>query len=385
MNLTLSEEQEILTKSARSFMVEKFPKEVLDQIDAGELGYSPEIWQEMAELGWLGLVFPEQYDGAGMAFQDLALLLEEIGRVRSISPFFSTVILGGLPIMELGNEAQKQTLIPKIASGESIFTLALTESRARYDAKGITMKATASGDDYVLNGTKLFVPDAHLADYLLCVARTSEGAKPEEGITIFIVEAKTPGISCSAQKALNEDILCEVIFKDVKVPKKNILGKLDEGWNDVQRILDRAATAKCCEMVGGAQRVLEISVQYAKDRTQFGRYIGSFQAIQHHCANMLADVDASRMITYEAVWRISEGLPYAVEAAMAKTWVSDAYRRVVLLGHQVNGGSGLIVEHEMPRYFKGAKVAEIAFGDARFNRKLLADRLGYYQFTFRQS
>ena len=377
MNLTYSEEQEMLTKSARSFMVEKFPKEVLDQIDEGDLGYSTEMWKEMAEMGWMGLVFPEQYDGAGMAFQDLALLLEEIGRVRPSSAFFSTVILGGLPIMDLGNEEQKQALIPKIANGESIFTMALNESSARYEAKGITMKATPSGDDYLLNGTKLFVPDAHVADYLLCVARTSEGAKPEEGITIFIVEAKSPGISCSAQKALNEDRLCEVVFKDVKVPKKNILGKLDEGWSDVRRILDRAAVAKCCEMVGGAQRVLDISVQYAKDRTQFGRYIGSFQAIQHHCANMLADVDSSRLITYEAVWRISEGLPYAVEAAMTKTWVSDAYWRVVLLGQQINGGSGLIVEHEMPRYFKGAKVAETAFGDARFNRKLLTDRLGY--------
>jgi 3-oxocholest-4-en-26-oyl-CoA dehydrogenase beta subunit len=377
MDLTLSEEQEILLKSARAFMVEKYPREVIDQIDNGELGYSPEIWKEMAEMGWMGLVFPEQYDGAGMVFQDLALLLEEIGRVRPISPFFSTVILGGLPITEVGNEEQKQTFLPQIASGELIFTLALIEPSARYDAKGVTMRATVSGDDYVLNGTKLFVPDAHLAEYMLCVARTSEGAKPEDGVTIFIVETKSPGVSRSASKAHHADIVCEVVFKDVRVPKKNILGELDEGWNDVQRILDRAAVAKCCEMVGGAQRVLEMSVEYAKERQQFDRHIGSFQAIQHHCSNMLADVDSSRMITYEAAWRISEGMPFSVEAAMAKSWVSDAYRRVVLLGHQIHGGSGLIVDHDMHRYFKGAKVAELAFGDARFQRKLLVERLQY--------
>lgn len=358
-------------------MEEKFPREVLQKMEEWELGYLPEVWKEMAEMGWMGLVFPEQYDGAGMEFQDLALLLEEMGRVRPISPFFSTVILGGLPILELGNEEQKQAIIPKIASGESIVTLALNEHSANYEAKGITMKAAASGDDYVLNGIKLFVPDAHVADYLLCVARTSEGAKPEKGITIFVVDTKSPGISCMAEKALNEDRLCEVVFKDVKVPKKNILGKLDEAWNDVRRILDRAAVAKCCEMVGGAQQVLDIAVAYAKDRIQFGRPIGSFQAIQHHCANMLADVDSSRLITYEAAWRISEGLPFTIEAAMAKTWVSDALRRVVLLGHQINGGNGLIIEHDMPRYFKAAKVAEIAFGDTNFNRKLLAERLGY--------
>ena len=377
MNLTLSEEQEILLKSARDFMVEKFPREVIDQIDEGELGYSPEIWKEMAEMGLMGLILPEKYDGAGMTFQDLALLLEEIGRVRPISPFFSTVILGALPIMELGNEEQKQTFLPKIASGEAIFTLALTEVSATYDAKGVAMKATASGDDYVLNGTKLFVPDAHLSQYMLVVARTSDGAKPEDGITIFVVETRSPGITCTAQKAHNADMVCEVVFKDVRVPKKNILGKLDEGWNDVRRILDRAAVAKCCEMVGGAQRVLEFTVEYAKERKQFDRHIGSFQAIQHHCSNMLSDVDSSRMITYEAAWRISEGMPFAVEAAMAKTWVSDAYRRVCLLGHQIHGGYGLIIDHEMHRYFKNSKTGEIAFGDAKFNRKLVAQRLGY--------
>jgi 3-oxocholest-4-en-26-oyl-CoA dehydrogenase beta subunit len=377
MNLTLSEEQEILLKSARDFMVEKFPREVIDQIDEGELGYSPEIWKEMAEMGLMGLILPEKYDGAGMAFQDLALLLEEIGRIRSISPFFSTVILGALPIMELGNEEQKQTFLTMIASGEAIFTLALTEVSATYDARGVAMKATASGDDYVLNGAKLFVTDAHLSQYMLVVARTSEGANPEDGITIFVVETKNPGITCTAQKAHNADMVCEVVFKDVRVPKKNILGTVDKGWNDVRRILDRAAVAKCCEMVGGAQRVLEFTVEYAKERNQFDRHIGSFQAIQHHCSNMLSDVDSSRMITYEAAWRISEGMPFAVEAAMAKTWVSDAYRRVCLLGHQIHGGYGLIIDHEMHRYFKNSKTGEIAFGDAKFNRKLVAQRLGY--------
>lgn len=377
MNLTLSEEQEILLKSARDFMVEKFPREVIDKIDEGELGYSPEIWKELADMGWVGLVLPEKYDGAGMAFQDLALLFEEIGRVRPISPFFSTVIFGGLPIMEIGNEEQKQAYLPKIASGESIFTMAFTEASGRYDAKGIEMKAVPSGDNYVLNGMKLLVPDAHLSEYMLVVTRTNEGSTPEEGITIFIVETKTPGIMVTPQKAHNADMVCEVVFKDVKVPRKNILGKLDEGWDDVRRILDRGAVAKCCEMVGGAQRVLEFTVEYAKERKQFDRHIGSFQAIQHHCSNMLADVDSSRMITYEAAWRISEGLPFAVEAAMAKTWVSDAYRRVCLLGHQVHGGYGLIIDHEMHRYFKNSKTGEIAFGDAKFNRKLLAERLGY--------
>ena len=379
MDLTLSEEQAMLTQSARDFMEEKFPREVVSEIDEGKLGYSPEIWKEMAEMGWMGLVLPEEYDGAGMAFQDLALLLEEIGRVRPISPFFSSVILAGLPILEMGNEEQKQALLPKLAAGEAIFTLAITEGNAKYEAGGINLKATESGEDFVLNGTKVLVPDAHVADYLLCVARTNDGTSPEEGITIFIVDGKAPGLSCTARKTLDHDMVSEVVFDNVRVPKENILGKRDEAWEDLQRILDRAAAAKCCEMVGGAQRALEMSVEYAKERKQFNRPIGSFQAIQHHCANMLADVESSRMITYEAVWRISEGLPFSVEAAMAKSWTSDAYKRVSLLGIQIHGGSGLIVDHDIHRYFNTSKVAEVAFGDARFNGKLVAERLRFQQ------
>ena len=377
MHLSLSEEQKILTEMARDFMRDKFPRDVLDRISRGEFGYSPGIWQEMAALGWTGLAIPEAYGGAGMGFLELAFLLEEIGKVRPISPFFSTVVLGGLPILAAGTEEQKQLFLPKIASGESIFTLALTEQSARYEAGAVRMQAAAVGDVYLLDGVKLFVTDAHVADYLLCVARTGEGETPEEGITVFIVDAQSPGISCVPYRALNDDRLCEVSFSGVVVPGDNVLGRLGEGWSLVQGILDQAAVAKCCEMVGGAQKVLEMTVTHAIDRKQFNRQIGSFQAVQHHCANMLSDVDSSKIITYEAAWRISEGLPHAIESSMAKGWVSDAYRRVVALGHQVHGGTGLIDEHDMPQFFKEAKVAELAFGDARFHRKQLARRLGY--------
>lgn len=377
MNLNFTHQQEMVRETARDFMRDKFPREVLKRIDEGPLGYSPEIWQEMADLGWMGLAFPEEYGGVDMGFLELAILLEEMGKVRPVGPFFSTVVLGGLTILEAGSEEQKRDFLPKIAAGESIWTLALTEESASYETRAIRMKATAEGNAYILNGTKLFVPDAHVADYMLCVARTSEDVNPEDGITVFIVETKSSGVSRAPFRAMNNDRLCEVAFRDVKVSAKNILGRLGEGWEHVQRMLDQAAIAKCCEMVGGARRVLEMTVDYAKERKQFNRPIGSFQAIQHHCANMLADVDSSWLISYEAAWRISAGLPYSVEAAMAKSWVSDAYRRVVAIGHQVHGGVGLIDEHDLPQYFKCARVAEIAFGDARFHRKKLSKQLQY--------
>lgn len=205
MELALSEEQEMLKKMARDFLTDRFPKKVVKELEASELGYSPELWKEIAELGWMGLVFPEKYGGSSMSFLDLAVLLEEMGRACLPGPYFSTVILGGLPILDVGSEEQKDAYLPKIASGELIFTLALTESSARYDSTSIKVKATRDKNGYILNGTKFFVPDAHIADYILCVARTAQGANPEDGITIFIVDGKSRGINCTVLKTIAND------------------------------------------------------------------------------------------------------------------------------------------------------------------------------------
>jgi len=221
MDLTLTEEQEMLRTAGRDFLTEKFPKTVVKEIEESEEGYSPEIWREMAGLGWMGLAFPEKYGGADMSFLDLAVLLEEMGRACLPGPYFSTVILGGFPILDIGSEEQKQEYLLKIANGDLIFTLALTESSARYDADAITVEAVADKDGYVLSGTKLFVPDANVADYMLVVARTDKKAKPEDGVTIFIVDAKSPGISTTVLKTIANDKLCEVVFDQVKVPKDN--------------------------------------------------------------------------------------------------------------------------------------------------------------------
>jgi alkylation response protein AidB-like acyl-CoA dehydrogenase len=377
LDVRLSEEQEILKKAARDFLTEKCPKKMVRELEKDEKGYSPQMWQEVADLGWMGLAFPEKYGGSGMSFLDLAILLEELGRACFPGPFFSTVILGGMPILDAGSDEQKQKYLPAIISGKSIFTLALTENSGKYDAASVKVRATADKNDYVINGTKLFVPDASVADYMLCVARTDAKAKAEEGITIFIVDAKSPGISKTVLKTVARDKQCEVIFKQVKVPRENILGKLNSGWSEVQKILERAAIAKCCEMVGGMQAVLDMTIPYVKQRIQFDVPIGVFQAIQHHCVNMLIDVESSRLIAYEATWKLSKGIPCSREAAMAKAWVSDAYQRVVTLGTQSHGGVSIMEDHDLPLYFRRAKAAELAFGDARFHRKTVARHLGF--------
>ena len=376
MDLAFSEEQEMLKKMAYDFLTDKFPKTAVKEIEESELGYSPEIWKEMAELGWIGLVFPEKYGGGGMKFLDLTMLLEEMGRACLPGPYFSTVVLGGLPILDAGSEEQKREYLPKIASGEAIFTLALTESSARYDAAAIRFSATADKDAYILNGTKLFVPDANVADYMLVVARTSSGAEPEDGISIFIVDTKSPGISCTVLKTIANDKLCEVVFNQVSVPKENILGQLNQGWGEVKKIIERAAVGKCCEMVGCIQQALDMTVDYAKERKQYGRPIGSFQVIQHYCADMITDVEGTRLSAYQTAWLVSEGLPCTQEVAIAKAWAGEACQRVMALAHQIHGAIGVTIDHDLQYYTRRAKAAEVTFGDAGFYREVVAQEMG---------
>jgi alkylation response protein AidB-like acyl-CoA dehydrogenase len=373
MKLTLTEEQEMLKKTARDFLTDKCSKKFIKQMEESETGYSKELWQEMAELGWMGLAFPEKYGGGSMIFLDLAILLEEMGRACLPSPFFSTVILGGLPILDLGSEEQKQEYLPKLIRGEKIFTLALTEpGYHHYDASSITVTATPDGGNYTINGTKLFVPDAHITDYLLCVART----KPKDETTIFLADAKSPRINYTVLKTIAGDKLCEVVFDKMPVPKANILGRLNQGWDAVQKIIARAAVGKCCEMVGNLQRVLEMTVDYAKERKQFDRPIGSFQIIQHYCADMATDIDGARFSTYQAAWMLGEGLPCTKEVAIAKAWTSQASQRVVALAHQIHGAIGVTIEHDLHYHTRRAKAAELAFGDADFYREIVATEMG---------
>jgi len=306
----------------------------------------------------------------------LVVLLEEMGYNILPGPFFSTIVLGGLPILKAGSEEQRKEFLSKIARGELIFTMALTESTASYDASAITVKASPRNGEYSINGTKLFVTDANVADYLLCVARTEETANPETGITIFVVDAKTPGIKCTLLKTLARDKQNEVVFDNVNVAKDNIVGGLDQGWPVIQDTLEKAAVAKCAEMVGGAQAALEMAVNYAKERIQFNRPIGTFQAVQHYCANMVTDVDGARYITYKAAWELSKGIPATKSVAMAKAWVGDAYQRVTILGQQVFGAIGFTMDHDMHLYYRRARAGAIAFGNSNFHREVVAKELG---------
>ncbi|HEY49897.1 MAG TPA: acyl-CoA/acyl-ACP dehydrogenase [Dehalococcoidia bacterium] len=376
MDYALSEQQEMLKNTARDFLAKECPKTLVREMEKDEKGYSPELWKKMAELGWMGLVFPEGYGGSGLTVLDLTILLEEMGRALVPGPFLSTVVCGGLTILKWGSAEQKKELLPRIAKGELILALALTEPSASYFAEDITVKAAPDGDDFVVSGTKLFVENAHVADYLICVTRTKEGKNKKDGITVLLVDARSPGISYTLLKTFTADKQCEVIFDKVRVPKSNVLGKVDKGWQIVEDIIEQAAFALCPWMTGGAQQVLEMATEYAKEREQFGRPIGSFQALQHKCANMATDIAGARDITYQTAWKISEGLPYKKDISIAKAWINEAYRNACVEGTQIHGGIGITQDHDMQLYYRRAKGMEIAFGDADYHLELVAQEMG---------
>lgn len=370
MDFSFNEEQEMLQKSAREFLDNECSKKFVRAMEEDEKGYSPKLWKRMAELGWMGLIFPEEYGGMGSSFLTLVSLLEEMGRALLPGPFVPTVVYSSLPILYYGTAQQKKEFLPQIAKGNIIMTLALTEPNERLDKAGIETVATRSNNAYIVSGTKLFVPDAHIADWLLCVA------KVDEEITLLLVDAKSPGVNCTLLKTLASDKQCEVILDKVKVPARNILGKLGTGWEIVSRIKDCAAVAQCALILGCLQQVLEMTVEYTKQRVQFDKPIGTFQIIQHQCVDMAMDIDGIKFLTYEAAWKLSQGLPAITEVSMAKAWASDASRRVCLLGHKIQGGVAIMEDHDMQLYFRRAKAMETAFGDGDLHREIVAQELG---------
>ncbi|MBE0415829.1 MAG: acyl-CoA/acyl-ACP dehydrogenase [Dehalococcoidia bacterium] len=378
MNIAFTEEQEMLRTSARDFVEKECPARLVRQIEESEGGYSPELWRKMADLGWMGLVIPEEYGGVGGSFLDLLLLIEEMGRGCLPGPFLSTLVLGALPIMAAGTAEQKEEFLPKIAQGEMILALALTEPSARWDAASIAVGAVSEKEQYIINGTKLFIEYAHIADYLLCVARTKDAptGRGEDGLSLFLVDARSPGLKCTPFKTIGSVPQCEVVFDNVVVPAKNMLGERDRGWPVVKDMLERGAIAKCAESIGGARQVVEMTVAYAKERVAYGRTIASFQTVQHMCVSMLSYADTARNITYEAAWRLSEGLPCAKQVASAKAWASEAYERITKMGAHLHGAIGFTRDHDLGLYYRRAKAATLAFGDPDHQREVVAREIG---------
>jgi alkylation response protein AidB-like acyl-CoA dehydrogenase len=374
MDFAFSEQQDLLRTSARQFLERECPPDMVRRWSDDPQGYSPDLWQMMAALGWMGLVLPETYGGSGLSFVDLTILMEEMGRVLLPAPFFSSIALGALTLLETGSDEQRQQMLPRLVRGETKVCVALLEADGRYDPRGISMRASIRGNRATLNGTKLFVVDAHVSDYIICVARTRGGRDPESGISLFVLDITSPGIACTPLMSIDQTRgLCEVSFTRVGVSLEAMLGGRDAAWPTLQRALDKATVALCAEMVGGAEKAMEMCVDYGKTRVQFGRPIGSFQAVKHKIADMKVWVENAKSVVHYAAWAVDRNAPEASRAAsMAKAYCSEMYTQVTADGIQVHGGVGFTWDHHMHLYFKRAKSSEVLLGNTTWHRERTA-------------
>ncbi len=371
MDFGLNEQQEMMQTLARDFLSGEYTDKVLKAMVKDEKGYTQELWKKMAKMNLTGLSIPEQYGGIG-DFLDLIVVLEEMGRVCFLGPYFATLVLGASIIAEAGSEEQKQKYLTGIAEGKIKVTLAVAESRAKYDIDEIESSAVSQGDSYILNGRKLFVPDAQSADYIVCAARVKDNKNKQPGITLFVIDVNTPGVSIKSLPTVAGDKQCEVVFENVKISAEDMLGEETGGWSCVERVLQRANVARCAEMVGMAEQVLKLTLDYAKERTAFGHPIGAFQSLQHRCADMLVDIDGSKFATYQAAWKINQGLDAVRETALAKAFVSQACRRVMASAHQVHGAIGFTEDHILHYYTKRSRAYEVSFGGVDYHLGKLA-------------
>ena len=376
MDFGFSEEQEMLRDAAKRFLADNCPTKFVRQMMADPTAHDAAFWKKLVDLGWPGLLIPESYGGQGGSFLDMTVIAEEAGKALVPGPFFTAALLGAPLAIEGGTEEQKKDILPRMAKGEFIGTLALAEASGRFDAEGVQLKASKSGNDYTITGEKFFVPDAHVANAMAVAVRTGgSGGSGEKGITLLIVPTNAPGVTITQLKTVDMTRrLCHVKFDNVKT--STLLGKEGEGWPILRRVLDIATAALSAEMVGTAQKALDMSVDYAKTRVQFGKPIGSFQAVKHKCVDMMVAVENARSLTYYACWTVDEKTPEAATSVpMAKAYASDMAKNVTSEAIQVHGGIGFTWEHDMHLFHRRALAGEANLGNAPVHRESVARAL----------
>ena len=320
MDLSFNETQTMLQTAATEFMEAELPKSRVLEIDESPSGFAPDLWGKMSGAGWAGMLIPEEYGGSDNSFMDVGVLHEVMGYHACPSPHLSSAVLCAHAILEAGTESQKLDLLPGIASGQRIFAFAFTEPEYGWGAGGVQMQATRRGENFIINGTKLFVPDAHMADQLLVVARTSLGQTSEQGVTLFTVDKSAPGISVRVLSGWIGPKMCEINFDNVEVPASGVLGAANEAWQAIEHSLDKATAVLSAYMAGGTRRVYEMALDYSQTRIAFGVPIGTFQRVQDHVIQALTEADAAKWTAYEALWQLDEGLPKAAR------WVPKGLR-----------------------------------------------------------
>ncbi|GIW11112.1 MAG: acyl-CoA dehydrogenase [Dehalococcoidia bacterium] len=366
MDLSLSPAQELLRRTARDFLTEVSPPRLVKAMMEDERGVDPLLWNGIVRLGWPGLLIPERYGGSGGSLLDAVILFEEVGRALPPAPLFVSGVLSALVLLHAGSEAQRTALLPAIANGQAIVTLAYTEPSATWEEEGITTIARRVEGGYHLHGIKLFVPDAHLATHLLVAARL------DGTVRLWLVDPASAGLRRTPLVTIAGDKQFELVLDDVWVEEAALLPG-DAAARDAA--FQRATIVKAAEMCGGSQKALEMAVEYAKQRIAFGRPIGAFQAIQHKAAEMVTQVDALRVLIAETAWKLDTGQPAALDVSLVKDYANDVFRFVTVEAHQIFAGIAYTMDHDLHLYFRRVKSAEAMLGDSRYHRRRMAAEL----------
>lgn len=378
MNFAFSEEQEMIRKSARDFVRGQSSLERVRGLFDDERGYSPGLYGQMAEQGWLGCVIPEQYGGIDLGYVDLICIEEELGHGLLPEPILPSAVLGGSAILFSCSESHKNALLPGVAGGELVLAVAAYEPAGRYDLAHVETTATASGSEFILNGSKSFVENAGSADKLLVSARTSGEPTDPEGITLFLIDRDAPGVTLTQVSTIDRRRRATLDLKDVTVGVEGVVGEPGRGHETLEKAVDRATVALSAEMLGGMQVALDTSIAYSKERVQFGRPIGSFQAIKHKAADMFVALETARSALYYAAMAVDEEQEDMLTAiSCAKALCSDAYLRITKDAIQIHGGIGFTDECDVQLYYKRALVSNVTFGDATYHRDRYATLKGF--------
>ncbi len=378
IDFDLTEEQKMLRDSARRFFESRHSALTARQLLQNTAGYSSELWQEMANMGWLGITIPQKYSGAEGTLLDQCILCEEIGRACLIDPYIQTAVLGTQLILEGSDADQRERMLPAITTGKVILSVALTEPSTKYEP--YSMKTTAIENDgtYIASGTKLFVEYAHIADYVILVSRVRQRGRTRgaDQLGLFLIENDSSDIDCTLLKIFGGDKQCEIIFNNVVIPTENVLGTFETTRERLDQAITKAIIAKCFEMLGNTEKIVDMSVEYAKTRKQFSRPIGSFQSMQWLCADMSIESKAAKYMIYRTAWELYSGnLASETKVAMCKAWISDAQYRICFRAHEIFGAIGFTEDHDLSLYTRRAKSQELAFGDARYHRQVIAAKL----------
>ena len=372
MDVLLNEEEELLKNGVRDFLQTECPTSLVRAMETDALGYPPDLWATAARLGWLALVLPEEYGGDGAPLTHLGLLLEEVGRAAAPLPLHSTLVTA-LAVADAGSEAQKKEILPRVASGDLILTWAVSEADPRLEAANVLCQARPDGDGFLINGTKLFVDNFNAAGRCLVACRTSPASDKSEGVSLFLVDANAAGISHAPLPNMAADKQSEVVFDNVRIGGESLVGPLDGGWPVVERMMERATALLCAQIVGATRMAVEMAVDYAKDRVAFGQPIGAFQAIAHICADIVTWVDGAQLLTYEALWRLSQGLPATTEVATAKAFCNTRCQMCLHQANQIHGGLSQIKDFDLQLWYRRASAWTMRLGTTFDHHKTIAE------------